>query len=45
MEKGALVTARIVPGGAHNEASWEKQIPFFMDVLFYDLELEKENPT
>ena len=37
MEKGALVTARIVPGGAHNEASWEKQIPFFMETLFYDL--------
>ena len=29
--------SRIVPGGEHNEASWEKQVPFFMDVLFYDL--------
>ncbi len=40
MEKGALVTARIVPGGTHSEASWEKQIPFFMDTLFYELELD-----
>ncbi len=35
MSRGALVTARIVPGGQHCEASWEKQIPFFMDALFY----------
>ena len=28
---------RVVPGGVHNEASWEHQIPFFMDVLFYNL--------
>ena len=35
MERGAIVTARIVPGGEHCEASWEKQIPFFMDALFY----------
>ncbi len=32
-EKGVAVTARIVAGGAHNEASWEKEIPFFMAVL------------
>ena len=24
---------RIVPGGTHSEASWEKQIPIFMDCL------------
>ena len=24
---------RIVPGGNHSEASWEKQIPIFMDCL------------
>lgn len=39
MGKGALVTARIVPGGDHSEASWEKQVPFFMETLFYGLEL------
>lgn len=26
---------RIVPGGNHCEASWERQIPFFMDALQY----------
>ena len=36
IEKGMLVNARIVPGGSHCEASWEKQIPIFMDTLFYD---------
>ena len=24
---------RIVPGGTHCEASWERQIPIFMDCL------------
>ena len=28
---------RIVPGGTHCEASWEKQIPFFMETFMYDL--------
>lgn len=36
MDKGVNVTARVVPGGQHCEACWEQQIPFFMDVLFYD---------
>ena len=27
---------RIVPGGRHCEASWERQIPFFMDALMYE---------
>lgn len=33
VNKGVFVTARIVPGGVHSEASWEKQIPFFMATL------------
>ncbi len=37
MGRGALVTSRIVPGGDHSEASWEKQIPFFMNTLLYEL--------
>ena len=37
MERGAYVEARIVPDGEHCEASWEKQIPFFMETLFYGL--------
>lgn len=27
------LTMRIVPGGTHSEASWEKQIPIFMECL------------
>ena len=33
MVKGVNVTMRIVPGGSHCEASWERQIPVFMDCL------------
>ena len=36
MGRGIHVTARIVPGGTHCEASWEKQIPFFMNTLLYE---------
>ena len=32
------VDVRIVPGGNHNEASWERQIPFFLNTLLYDQE-------
>ena len=32
-EKGVAVTARIVPGGTHSEASWEREIPYFLKVL------------
>lgn len=35
MEKRINVTSRIVPDGDHSEGSWERQIPFFMDALFY----------
>ncbi|MDY3729852.1 MAG: alpha/beta hydrolase, partial [Candidatus Choladocola sp.] len=34
IEKGILLSSRIVPDGTHCEASWEKQIPFFMGTLF-----------
>ena len=34
--KGVLLSTRIVPGGEHCEASWEKQIPFFINTLLYD---------
>ena len=33
IKKGVNLTARIVDGGTHSEASWEKQIPIFMKVL------------
>ena len=36
MDRGVLVNSRIVPGGTHCEASWEKQLPFFMNTLLYE---------
>ena len=33
IEKNVHLTARVVTDGAHCEASWERQIPFFMRVL------------
>ena len=33
IQKGVNLTARIVPNGEHCEASWERQIPVFMQVL------------
>lgn len=33
LAKQVKLTLRIVPGGNHSEASWEKQIPIFMDCL------------
>lgn len=41
LEKGALLTSRIVPDGAHNEATWEKQLPFMIHTLMYKLENEQ----
>ena len=38
LEKKVNLTSRIVPGGNHSEGSWERQIPFFMDILFYGLD-------
>ena len=38
LQKGVLLTSRIVPDGEHNETSWEKQNPFFISTLMYGLE-------
>ena len=35
IQKGVCVESRIVPGGQHTEASWEKQLAFFMRTLLY----------
>ena len=35
IQKGVMVNSRIVPYGEHCEASWERQIPFFMKTLLY----------
>lgn len=37
MEREVYVESRIVPEGEHCEASWERQIPFIMNALFYPL--------
>ena len=36
MTRGIHLTSRIVPGGTHSEASWEKQLPFVFHTLLYD---------
>ncbi len=38
LERGINVTSRIVPNGDHDEATWERQVPIFMDILLYGLE-------
>ena len=38
MERGIHLDCRIVPDGTHCEASWERQIPFFMNTLLYGVE-------
>jgi predicted alpha/beta superfamily hydrolase len=35
LQRHIWLTARIVPKGDHCEASWEKQIPFFINTLLY----------
>jgi len=37
IKKKVLLESRVIPDGEHNEASWEKQIPFFINTLFYNL--------
>ena len=38
LEKGVMLNCRIVPYGDHCEASWQRQIPYFIDTLLYHLE-------
>lgn len=42
MNRRIMVESRIVPGGTHCEASWERQIPFFMNTLFYEPVIDGE---
>ena len=39
LDRHVNLTSRIVPRGDHSEGCWEKQIPIFMEILFYDLRL------
>lgn len=34
LKRELYLTARIVPGGTHCEASWERQLPFMLNTLF-----------
>ncbi|MBO5196991.1 MAG: alpha/beta hydrolase [Lachnospiraceae bacterium] len=36
LKKEVMLNSRIVPGGTHCEASWERQLPFFMNTLIYE---------
>ena len=36
--RDVMVTRRIVPGGTHCEACWERQLPFLIPALMYGLE-------
>ena len=36
LERRVLLSCRIVPDGEHCEASWERQIPFFINTLLYE---------
>ena len=38
LEKQIMLNSRIVPGGEHCEASWDRQIPIVMQTLFYGLD-------
>ena len=38
LNRGVMLTCRIVPGGEHSEASWEQQIPYFMNALLYGVD-------
>ena len=38
LARGIHLTSRIVPGGTHSEASWEKQLPFMFHTLMYEVE-------
>ena len=39
LRRNVLLNLRIIPDGEHCEASWEKQIPFFLSCLLYDPEV------
>ena len=39
MERRLLLTCRVVPGGDHSEASWERQVPFFIETLMYGVDV------
>ena len=45
VHRNIYLSTRIIPGGTHSEASWERQIPFFMNTLLYEEEPEIPDST
>ncbi len=43
MSRRLHLTQRIVPNGDHSEASWEKQLPFCIGSLLYDLDVKEKD--
>ena len=41
IKKGIFLESRIVAGGTHSEGSWQRQVPFFIEALFYNLQIQK----
>lgn len=39
VDKKINLTSRIVPNGTHSEASWERQVPFFVNTLLYESDI------
>lgn len=37
IDNGISLTARLVPDGDHSEASWERQLPFAIPVIMYNI--------
>lgn len=38
-DRGVWLNARVVPGGDHSEASWERQLPFAIPTLMYGTDI------
>lgn len=37
MRKKTILTTRLIPNGDHSEASWEKQLPFAIQTILYEV--------
>jgi len=38
LDRNVFLNARIVPGGDHSEASWERQLPIVIQTLMYGID-------
>lgn len=44
MDKGIILSTRLVPDGDHSEASWERQLPFAIPTIMYNINQNNINP-